>query len=148
MVDRRFKMRALIPRQTEKSFAQSQTLNTYVFDVPVELNKHTVARIIASDYGVTVEDVRIVVIKGKTKRFVRRGGRQNSGVTADVKKAYVRVKNGDAIPVFVGATEEEKNTPEAATPKRGLLGRSKVNNTGAASTAASVTRTQAKVGEK
>ena len=96
----------LKPRLSEKSYGQSQTLNTYVFDVPAAANKLSVASAVASQYEVTVVKVNIANNKGKTKRtFLNRRGKFAKGTRSDVKKAYVSIKEGDKLPIF--ATEEE-----------------------------------------
>jgi large subunit ribosomal protein L23 len=107
----------LIPRMSEKAYGASQATNTYVFDVPKDLNKHSVANAVAAQFGVTVEEVNVVVLKGKTKRTVRKGGRANKGRQSDVKKAYVRLKAGDSLAIFVAveeATEKQERTQELA----------------------------------
>lgn len=98
---------ALKPRMSEKAYATSQALNTYVFVVPYEANKVTVAAAVEDQFKVTVEEVNILILKGKKKRSYRRGGRPTVGETSNVKKAYVRVKAGDQIPVFAAMEEEE-----------------------------------------
>lgn len=98
---------ALKPRMSEKAYATSQALNTYVFVVPYEANKVTVAQAVETQFDVTVEEVNILILKGKKKRSYRRGGRPSVGETSNVKKAYVRVKAGDQIPVFAAMEEEE-----------------------------------------
>lgn len=94
----------VIPRISEKAYASAQD-NTYVFNVPLTANKHQIAEAIASEYGVTVEDVRLVVMKGKKVRAYR-GKKAQPGIAvrADKKKAYVRVAEGNTINIF---NEEE-----------------------------------------
>lgn len=100
---------ALAPRMSEKSYGVSQT-GVYVFDVPKDANKHTVARAVSAQYSVTVTDVRTVVVKGKTKRTVRKTGRAVTGRQANFKKAYVTLKEGDTLPLFAAIEEEEQKT--------------------------------------
>ena len=101
----------LKPRMSEKTYAIS-TQGVYVFDVPTDVNKQTVAREVSKIYGVTVTAVRTVTIKGKTKRLYRKRGSE-TGTRSDVKKAYVTLKKGDSIPIFAGATADETTeTPE------------------------------------
>ena len=94
----------ITPRVSEKTYAQAQN-GTYVFNVPMSANKHQIAAAIAEQYGVTVADVRPVVIKGKTVR-ASRGKKQNPGVAlrTKVKKVYVSLAEGDRIDLF---NEEE-----------------------------------------
>lgn len=109
------KIMPLKPRMSEKTYAQSHELNTYAFDVPKTANKIEVARAVADQFKVTVEDVRIAIIKGKQARSIRIGGaRKNvTGRRPDVKKAYVRIKAGDAIPIFASIDEAEAKAKKA-----------------------------------
>ncbi len=110
----------LKPRMTEKTYAMSQLNNTYVFDVPKSANKLQVADAVASQFEVTVENVRIVVAKGKSKVSYRKRSRGVVGKRADIKKAYVSVKEGDTIPVFAAIEEaeaKEKKAEEKAAKK-------------------------------
>lgn len=102
----------LKPRISEKAYALSQTGNVYVFQVPSSANKLTVAQAISDQFEVTVTSVNILTSKGKTKRTVRKGGRQTYGKRSDIKKAYVTLKAGDTIAVF--ATEEDEKTKPAS----------------------------------
>ena len=101
----------LIPRMSEKAYALSQARNTYVFDVPEDANKHTVARAVSAQFGVIVIDVNTTNISGKAKRTVRKGGRAVKGRQSDIKKAYVTLKEGDSLPLFA-AVEEAKAKSE------------------------------------
>lgn len=102
----------LKPRLSEKAFAQSQTKNTYVFVVPGDATKHTVARAVAAQFEVTVTEVNIANVKGKAKRSISKGGRRVSkGSQNDIKKAYVTLKDGDSLPLFAA---EEEAVQEAA----------------------------------
>jgi len=96
----------VIPRISEKTYASAQN-NTYVFNVPTTANKHQVAEAVTAEYGVKVVDVRLVNVKGKVVRAYR--GKKSQPGTAQrstVKKAYVRVADGDKINIF--AEEEAK----------------------------------------
>lgn len=99
----------LKPRVSEKAYHQSQAENikTYVFEVPASANKHTVARAITVQYEVTVTAVRILTLKGKAKQSYRKGGRPQAGVRSDIKKAYVTLKAGDSLPLFVEEAAED-----------------------------------------
>lgn len=97
---------SLIPVISEKAYGQSQN-NTYVFKVPTTANKQQVASAVATQYGVGVEGVRIVIAKGKLKRSVR-GGKPYTGRRSDVKKAYVTLVEGDSIKIFDDVEEEKK----------------------------------------
>lgn len=105
----------LKPRLSEKTYGLSLVHNTYAFEVPGDANKHAVARAVAAQFNVTVTDVKILNVKGKTTRTVRKGGRPVNGKRSDVKKAYVTLKEGDTLPIF--ATEEEAKADTKADKK-------------------------------
>lgn len=101
------KTTVLRPRMSEKSYALVQEKNVYVFEVSLSSNKQAVAEAVQTQFNVTVEDVKVLNVKGKPKRTVRRGGRATAGKRSDFKKAYVTLKAGDLIPIF--ASEEEQS---------------------------------------
>ncbi len=106
---------AITPRISEKAYATSQTLRSYVFVVPAKASKQTIAQAVQEQFGVDVLMVNITNLKGKVKRTVRKNGRAVSGTRADIKKAYVTIKEGQNIPIF--ASEEEAEVKEAAAEK-------------------------------
>jgi len=69
-------------------------LRKYVFIVDRKANKSEVKKAIESIYGVKVEGVNIINIKGKAKRLGRSLGR-----TSAFKKAIVTLKEGEKIDV-------------------------------------------------
>lgn len=96
------------PRMSEKAYAQSMLNQTYVFVVPSDANKITIKAAVEAQFNVQVTDVNIVVQNGKKARSIRLGNRRARpimGRRSDVKKAYVRLKDGDSIKIF---DEEEK----------------------------------------
>lgn len=95
----------LKPRMSEKSYAMSND-RVYVFDIDKSVNKHEVSKAVETTYDVTVTNVRTIVVKGKAKR-VYRNKRFESGRRSDIKKAYVTLKEGDAIPIFAAVEEKE-----------------------------------------
>ena len=106
-------MHILKPRLSEKSFALSQTTHTFAIDVPAGLNKHEVAEAVEKQFEVEVKAVRIVKRAGKTKRVINVTGKRASnrrGVQADLRKAYVTLKDGSHLPFFAA---EEKELEEA-----------------------------------
>jgi large subunit ribosomal protein L23 len=111
------KFMALRPRISEKTYALSLARRTYVVEVPGSANKDTVAKAVAAQFGVTVETVNIIVVKGKAKRTVRKGGRPTMGRRSDVKKAYVTLKEGDKLPFFAEPEEDKKAGKRAAAKK-------------------------------
>lgn len=100
----------IYPRMSEKTYAQAQ-MGMYVFDVPTRATKQQITDAVAKQYSVTVVDVNTIVAKGKTKKSYRKGGAPVIGKRKDVKKAYVRVAEGQSIPVFADA----EGTAEAPT---------------------------------
>jgi len=105
---------ALTPILSEKAYGLSQLRNTYVFGVPQGTNKHSVARAVSAQYGVTVTDVNIANILGKAKRTVRKNGRVSQGKQNDLRKAYVTLKTGDSLPIFAAIEEEAEKADKAA----------------------------------
>lgn len=102
----------LLPRMSEKAYAQSQD-NTYVFAVPADANKHSVARAVEAQFDVKVAEVNISILKGKAKRTIAQKGRtQLKGRNADIKKAYVKLEAGQTLPIFSAIEEEEAKQAE------------------------------------
>lgn len=106
----------LRPRLSEQTYAQAQTSRVYVFDVPADANKHTVARAVSVQFDVAVESVNITNVKGKAKRTVSLTGRRRratDGVRSDIKKAYVKLAKGASLPIFAAIEESEEKEQEA-----------------------------------
>lgn len=103
----------LKPRQSEKSYALSEAVSTYVFDVPAELNKLTIAEAITSQFGVKVIKVRVAGVPGKQKRAYRKHGRNVKTRRSDLRKAYVTLAKGDKLPIFQAVEEEVKAEKKA-----------------------------------
>lgn len=108
------KSTTLKPRLSEKAYGLSQTKNTYVFDVPSDANKHTVARAVTAQFEVTVTNVNITNIKGKAKRTVRKSGRAAMGRQNAVRKAYVTLKSGDSLPLFAALEQEAEKAEKTS----------------------------------
>lgn len=89
----------IIPRLTEKSFKQA-TAGAYVFVVPDAANKQEIAAAVSEQYGVTVTTVNVTRTKGKSIRTHRGRGKFVKSHRADIKKAYVHLKEGDTITIF------------------------------------------------
>lgn len=105
----------VIPRVSEKAYAMSQRdgVKTYVFQVPISANKHSIARAVTMQFDVVVTDVRTLTTSGKVKQSYRKGGRPIIGTRSDVKKAYVTLRSGDALPIFVEEAKEEEQQAKA-----------------------------------
>lgn len=105
----------LKPRVSEKSYALSDK-SVYVFVVPKNVNKHTIATSVSEQFNVTVENVKTLNVVPKAKRFIKNRGRKvEHGVRASFKKAYVTVKEGDKIQIF--AADEDKTAKKPSEKK-------------------------------
>lgn len=91
---------SVIPRATEKAYAQSQN-NVYVFNVPLTANKQQIAAAVEAQFNVKVTNIKTLVQSGKAIRFSR-GKNRYPGTTTrkDSKKAYVTLAAGDSIQMF------------------------------------------------
>jgi large subunit ribosomal protein L23 len=110
-------MHVLKPRLSEKAYATSRATNTFVIDVPTELNKHEVAAAVEKQFEVSIKTVRIVNRKGKTKRVMNTTGKRYSnrkGVQSDLKKAYITLNAGSHLPFFEAAEAEAKEAVKNA----------------------------------
>ncbi|OOZ23766.1 50S ribosomal protein L23 [Solemya velum gill symbiont] len=81
----------LAPIVSEKS-AMAGESNQVVFHVVANATKPEIRAAVEKMFEVDVESVRVVNLKGKTKRFGARFGRRS-----DTRKAYVRLKEGQEI---------------------------------------------------
>lgn len=108
----------LRPRLSEKTFGLANAKTVYVFDVPASANKLTVAAAVAAQFEVSVVDVNILNVKGKSKRTVRKGGRAVSGQQSDRKKAYVTLKEGQKLPFFDVAEEKSEKKADKKAAKK------------------------------
>jgi large subunit ribosomal protein L23 len=99
---------SVIPRATEKAYAQSQN-NVYVFNVPLTANKQQIIAAVETQFEVKVTGIKTLVQNGKAVRFSR-GKRAQPGKTTrkDSKKAYVTLAEGNSIQVFEQPAEEEQ----------------------------------------
>lgn len=85
------------PIVTEKSLRLRDEFNQYVFEVDRRANKRQVKEAVELAFDVTVEDVRIINMPGKTRRWGRKMVR-----TSPWKKAIVTLAEGDSIQLFEG----------------------------------------------
>ena len=81
-----------LPHVSEKTARLQAESNQYVFEVARDADKQEIRQAIEGLFDVNVSDVRVVNVKGKSKSFRMRPGRQKSW-----KKAYVRVQAGQSI---------------------------------------------------
>ena len=85
------------PVVTEKSSAAYGALKEYTFAAHPDATKDEIRRAIETLFGVGVVHVRTLIQRSKRKTMGKREGRRPRW-----KKAYVRLKEGDSIPVFEG----------------------------------------------
>ena len=84
------------PVITEKATLAAES-DAIVFNVAKTATKPEIKAAVEALFSVKVKSVNTLVRKGKTKRFRGRIGRQS-----DVKKAYVRLEDGQSIDVTTG----------------------------------------------
>jgi len=82
----------LAPVVTEKSTRAAEKGGQVVFNVLPSATRHDVKAAVEQAFDVEVESVKVLNVKGKTKRFGRTLGKRN-----DRKKAYIRLKEGSDI---------------------------------------------------
>lgn len=85
------------PLVTEKSSELYARDKLYTFMARPEATKHQIRDAIEALFGVTVADIRTLQQPAKRRTRGRTEGR-----VARWKKAYVRLKEGDAIEIFEG----------------------------------------------
>jgi large subunit ribosomal protein L23 len=85
------------PLVTEKSSAQYGALLEYAFEVHPQATKPEIRAAIEQLFGVEVVAVRTMVQRAKRKTMGKTAGRRPAW-----KKALVRLREGDSIPVFEG----------------------------------------------
>jgi large subunit ribosomal protein L23 len=82
----------IAPVVTEKSTRAAELHGQAVFQVASSATRNDVKAAIQQAFDVEVESVKILNVKGKTKRFGKSIGKRN-----DRKKAYIRLKDGSDI---------------------------------------------------
>ena len=99
----------------------------YTFLVAKDANKLAIAKAVAEQFKVSVLTVKTINVKGevKSQRRIRR-----NFITSGFKKAVVKIKKGQTIPIFEAPKEEAVVTtegePQIMKEKRNLLSRTKV----------------------
>ncbi|MEN3043835.1 MAG: 50S ribosomal protein L23 [Candidatus Hydrothermales bacterium] len=86
------------PLITEKGTFLREKSNYYIFKVRKDANKKEIKWAIENLYKVKVEKVRTLNVKSKPKRLRHR----LYGRTSSWKKAYVKLKEGETIPLYEG----------------------------------------------
>ena len=85
-------MKVLLSGILSEKSANAAESNQVVFRVATDATKPEIRRAVELMFEVNVEDVHVLNVKGKSKRF---GAMQ--GKRSDWRKAYVRLKEGDSI---------------------------------------------------
>ena len=80
------------PVISEKSAALADSTNQVVFKVKNDASKPEIRFAVEKLFNVKVQDIRVLNVKGKTKRT-----RFGEGRRSDWKKAYVRLEQGQEI---------------------------------------------------
>ena len=84
------------PHMSEKSHRAAES-NQVVLKVRTDATKKEIRQAVELLFAVKVDDVTVVNVKGKTKRFGQTRGRR-----VDWKKAYVRLAEGSQIETLLG----------------------------------------------
>ncbi|MCF7985573.1 MAG: 50S ribosomal protein L23 [Thiohalocapsa sp.] len=86
------------PIISEKSTRAAEASRQMVFRVVPDATKREIGRAVELMFEVEVDEVQVLNVKGKRKRFGARAGRR-----PDWRKAYVRLKEGHDIDFGGGA---------------------------------------------
>lgn len=87
------------PLVTEKATLNTEVNNVVVFRVAMDSTKPQIKQAVEEIFGVKVQSVNTLRVKGKSKIFRGRPGRRS-----DIKKAYVKLAQGHSIDVMTGLT--------------------------------------------
>ncbi len=85
------------PLITEKSAKVTEKFNRYGFEVALKANKNQIKLAIEKLYDVRVLNVKTNIAPGKNKRSGKSGATKK---TAQTKKAYIQLGNGQKIEFF------------------------------------------------
>ena len=85
------------PVVSEKTALAAEGGNQYVFRVATDASKLEIRKAVEKMFDVKVEQVRVLNVKGKSKRFGARLGKRS-----DWRKAYVRLAEGQEIEMLGG----------------------------------------------
>ncbi len=96
MIDPRYYDIIVRPIVTEKSTLAAEQ-NRVVFEVRKDATKPEIKKAVEAIFGVKVEKVNTLIVKGKKKYFRGKPGRRS-----DWKKAYVKLAEGYSIDVTSG----------------------------------------------
>ena len=85
------------PLVTEKGTRLREKDNKVIFAVPKDANKVEIKKAVEEMFSVHVEDVKTMIMKGKTKRWG-----QHAYARSDWKKAIITLKAGESIALYEG----------------------------------------------
>jgi len=97
MNDERLMQVLLSPHISEKTTDAADKYRQVVFTVDPTATKKEISAAVEKLFEVEVENVQVVNVRGKTKRFGRTPGQRKNW-----KKAYVKLKEGNDID-FIGS---------------------------------------------
>jgi large subunit ribosomal protein L23 len=88
-------------KTVKKNYDRLNDAYTYAFRVALKANKFEIKKAIESYFGVQVNTVNTLIVRGKTKRAQLRT-KITTGKLPNWKKAYVKLKSGQKISEFEG----------------------------------------------
>ena len=97
---------------SEKAYTLAEK-NIYVLKVALKANKHQIKDAVQTVFGVNVLDVRTSITRGKIKRKAR--SKKSGAVEVklpNVKKAFVKLQEGQKISVLASHGAEQAVVPE------------------------------------
>ncbi len=88
-------------KTVKKNYDRLNDAYTYVFRVALKANKFEIKKVVESYFGVQVNTVNTLIVRGKVKRAQLRT-KITTGKLPNWKKAYVKLKSGHKISEFEG----------------------------------------------
>jgi large subunit ribosomal protein L23 len=88
-------------KTVKKNYDRRNDAYTYVFRVALDANKFEIKKAIESYFGVRVDNVNTLIVRGKVKRAQLRT-KFTTGKMPNWKKAYIKLKPGQKISEFEG----------------------------------------------
>jgi len=88
-------------KTVKRNFDRNNDSYTYVFRVDLKANKFEIKKAIESYFGVQVDTINTLIVRGKVKRAQLKT-KFTSGKLPNWKKAYVKLKPGQKISEFEG----------------------------------------------
>ncbi|MEI6887301.1 MAG: 50S ribosomal protein L23 [bacterium] len=111
-MEKNLKLVKIKPRITEKSVRNVKIANQYTFTINGDANKQEISDFVEKNYGVKVENVKVLTIRAKRKAVK---GTRKISIKGGAKKAILRLKKGDTIKEFdlssnANETKQDKET--------------------------------------